>query len=144
MLSTYLLIKITVTLIFVCCLFRLGLTAQYSCPVRIISNNAHSSASVEDDDPGNLLADDLESDSLLPEGGQNLQPLSNNTGFISSEQSIRKNYKWYYNDLYIDCLIILFIVNLFFWVVQTSMFKLFSISFNCFIGLHLRLTAIRQ
>lgn len=66
---------------------------EYSCPIRIISNNAHSSASFEDD-PNNLLADDFESDGILPEGGENIQPLSNNTGFITIGQSIRKNYKW--------------------------------------------------
>ncbi|KAI6182576.1 Suppressor of lurcher protein 1 [Aphelenchoides bicaudatus] len=66
---------------------------KYSCPVRIISNNAHSSSSLEEDDPATLLTDDYDG---LPEGGENLQPFSNNTGFISSEQSIRKNYKCEY------------------------------------------------
>lgn len=73
--------------------FYLKSLAEYSCPIRIISNNAHSSSSVEDEDPGSLMTEDLESD-VLPEGGENLQPLANNTGFISSDQSIRKNYKW--------------------------------------------------
>jgi hypothetical protein len=66
---------------------------DYSCPIRIISNNAHSSSSIEDD-PSNLLADDFESDGLLPEGGENVQPLANNTGFINIEQAMRKNFKW--------------------------------------------------
>jgi hypothetical protein len=57
--------------------------ADYSCPVRIISNNAHSSSSSLEDDPENLLAAD-DSDGL-PEGGEHVQPFSNNTGFFSSE-----------------------------------------------------------
>jgi hypothetical protein len=81
-------------LIFKLLLFLLAnVKSEYACPVRIISNNAHSSSSMEDDDPANLLANDHDYDGL-PEGGENLRPFSNNSGFISSDRSIRKNYKW--------------------------------------------------
>ena len=84
-------ISIVGYLIFFCLL--INIKAEYSCPVRIISNNAHSSASFEEDDVGSSVITDQDYGGL-PEGGENMQPLANNTGFISSEQSIRKNYKW--------------------------------------------------
>lgn len=72
-----------------CLLF--DVQTEYLCPVRIISNNAHSSSSIENED---LLASDHDYGGL-PEGGENLHPFPNNTGFISSEQTTRRNYKWY-------------------------------------------------
>ncbi|KAI6241224.1 hypothetical protein M3Y99_00346300 [Aphelenchoides fujianensis] len=64
-------------------IFSFLLTAVHaSCPVRIVSNHAHRSSAAPEE--AEWPTDELEADGL-PDGGQNVQPLANNTGVLSSE-----------------------------------------------------------